>query len=125
MSYGTNTRETGNDKLPDLPPSPALATSSAIPVIAGLFALAVFVIDTLTPLGIAIAVLYSVVVLMASTFCQRRGVLLVSAICMTLTVLSYFSQHKLAANPALVRCLMSLSAIGATTVLALQNQAAN
>jgi len=125
MSYGTNTHEVGSGNVPELPSAPELTPPSAIPLIAGLFALTIFIIDTFTPLGFAIAVLYSVVVLMASTFCNRRGVLLVSAICMTLTVLSYFAQHKLAANPALVRALMSLSAIGATTALALQNQAAN
>jgi PAS domain S-box-containing protein len=106
------------------PPS-ALARSPIVPVAAGAIALAIFVVDTATSLDIAIAVLYVVVVLMAANFLQRRGVLLVASACLTLTLLSYFVQHRLAADTALVRCLMSISAIGATTFLALKNQSAN
>jgi PAS domain S-box-containing protein len=105
--------------------SPALARSPVLPVIAGAFALAIFIVDTFTLLDIAIAVLYVVVVLLAANFCQRRGVLLVGAACMGLTLLSYFLSHEPAADTALVRCLMSLSAVGATTFLALKNQSAN
>jgi PAS domain S-box-containing protein len=105
--------------------SPALARSPVLAVIAGAFALAIFIVDTFTPLDIAIAVLYVVVVLLAANFCQRRGVLLVGAACMGLTLLSYFLSHEPAADTALVRCLMSLSAVGATTFLALKNQSAN
>ncbi len=104
---------------------PALARSPVLAVIAGAFALAIFIVDTFTPLDIAIAVLYVVVVLLAANFCQRRGVLLVGAACMGLTLLSYFLSHEPAADTALVRCLMSLSAVGATTFLALKNQSAN
>jgi PAS domain S-box-containing protein len=105
--------------------SPALARSPVLAVIAGAFALAIFIVDTFTPLDIAIAVLYVVVVLLAANFCQRRGVLLVGAACVGLTLLSYFLSHEPAADTALVRCLMSLSAVGATTFLALKNQSAN
>jgi PAS domain S-box-containing protein len=104
---------------------PALARSPVLAVIAGAFALAIFIVDTFTPLDIAIAVLYVVAVLLAANFCQRRGVLLVGAACMGLTLLSYFLSHEPAADTALVRCLMSLSAVGATTFLALKNQSAN
>jgi len=104
---------------------PTFTVSPILPVVAGVFALAIFIVDTATPLDIAIAVLYVVVVLMAANFCRRRGVLLVAAACLALTLVSYFLQHRLAADTALVRCLMSLSAIGATTFLALKNQSAN
>jgi hypothetical protein len=40
-------------------------------------AIAIFIVDTVTTLDIAVAVLYVVVVLMATNFLQRRGVLLV------------------------------------------------
>jgi two-component system sensor kinase FixL len=95
------------------------------PVIAGLFAIAVFVVDTITPLDIAIAVLYVVVVLMASNYFQFRGVLLVSMGCLALTVLSFLLTHGFTTDAALARCLMSVAAIGATTLLALKNQSAN
>src|SRR5215470_17898358 len=96
-----------------------------LPVLAGLFAIGIFLIDTFVPLDIAIAVLYVVVVLIASNIYQRRGLLVASAACMALTLLSYFIVHEPEADSALVRCLMSLAAIGATTFLALRNQAAN
>jgi PAS domain S-box-containing protein len=75
-------------------------------------------------LGIAIAVLYVVVVLMASHFLQRRGVLLVSAACIALTVLSYTLEHGASYGPPLVRCLVSLLAIAIITFLVLKSQAA-
>src|SRR5262245_10454896 len=103
----------------------AQAGSRFLPVLAGVFAIGIFLIDTFVPLDIAIAVLYVVVVLIASNIYQRYGLLLASAACMGLTLLSYFIVHVPEADSALVRCLMSLAAIGATTFLALRNQAAN
>src|SRR5262245_30815067 len=109
-----------SDNVPAAP-----ARSRFLPVLAGLFAIVIFVIDTVVPLDIAIAVLYVVVVLIASNIYQRRGLLVAAAACMALTLLSYFIVHEPEADSALVRCLMSLAAIGATTFLALRNQAAN
>jgi two-component system, LuxR family, sensor kinase FixL len=103
----------------------ARARSRFLPFLAGLFAFGIFVVDTFIPSDIAIAVLYVVVVLIASNIYQRRGLLVVAAACMGLTLLSYFIVHTPEADSALVRCLMSLAAIGATTFLALRNQAAN
>jgi two-component system, LuxR family, sensor kinase FixL len=103
----------------------ALSASVLPPVIAGLFALAVFIVDTVTPLDIAVAVLYVVVVLMAANFFQLRGVILVSMGCLALTVLSFLLVHGFSADDALARCLMSITAIGATTILALKNQSAS
>lgn len=104
------------------------ATTSASPlsaVIAGIIAVAIFIADTLTPLDIAIAVLYVVVVLLAANYFQRRGVLLVSLGCLSLTVLSFLLTHGLVADDSLARCLVALAAIGATTLLALRSQSAN
>jgi PAS domain S-box-containing protein len=86
---------------------------------------AIFIVDVITPLDIAVAVLYVVVVLMAANALDRRGVLLVSAGCLALTVVAYLMAHGLTMTTALGRCLMSLSAIGITAFLALKNQAAN
>ena len=99
--------------------------SSLIPVAAVVFALAVFVIDTVTTLDIAIAVLYVAVVLVSADFLGRRGVLLVSAACLTLTVAAYLLSHGLTTGNALLRCFVSLAAITITTVLAVRNLAAN
>jgi two-component system, LuxR family, sensor kinase FixL len=103
----------------------ALSASILPPVIAGLFAVAVFLVDTITPLDIAVAVLYVVVVLVAANYFNLRGVLLVSMGCLVLTVLSFLIAHGFTADSAFARCLMSIAAIGATTILALKNQAAS
>ena len=67
--------------------------------------------------------LYVVVVLLAANYFQRRGVLMVSLGCIVLTVLSFLLTHGFVADEFLARCLVSVSAIGATTFLALQNNA--
>jgi two-component system, LuxR family, sensor kinase FixL len=104
---------------------PAFATSGIFPIVAAAFAIAIFAVDTATTLDIAIAVLYVVVVLLSANFFARRGVLLVASGCAALTVTSLLISHGLTVGTPLVRCLVSLSAIGATTFLALKNQAAN
>jgi PAS domain S-box-containing protein len=98
--------------------------SLLLPLAAVLFAIAVFIIDTFTPLGIAVAVLYVVVVLMAGRFFQRPGVFFVGFACIALTILSYLVQHGETYGPALIRCLVSIAAIAITTFLALRIQSA-
>jgi two-component system sensor histidine kinase KdpD len=87
-------------------------------------AAAVFVVDISTGLEIAEAVLYVVVVLMSARFCERRGVILVAAACMALTVLGYVVQARLAtsglAKAGLINVGISLLAVALTTVLILQ-----
>ena len=94
------------------------------PLTAIAFAAAIFVVDTFTPLGIAVAALYVVVVLMAGRFLERRGVLVVASSCIALTILAYAIQHGATYGPSLVRCVVSLVAIVITTFLALKSQAA-
>lgn len=97
------------------------ATSRILPVATSLFALGIFVIDTIPSYDFAIAVLYVVVVLLSLGFCNRRGVLLVGLGCVGLTILSYLLSHDvLEPGAALVRCLVSLLAIAITTFLALK-----
>ncbi|UWU76566.1 ATP-binding protein [Bradyrhizobium huanghuaihaiense] len=85
----------------------------------------VFAFDTFAPLEIAIAVLYAVVVIASADFLGRRGIMLVSAVCILLTVLSYAIVHgeSLGSGPAL-RALIGLCAIGVSTVAALRNREA-
>ncbi len=86
---------------------------------------AIFAIDTFAPIEIAIAVLYAVVVIASADFLGRRGILLVSAVCILLTVLSYAIVHgeSFGSGPAL-RALIGLCAIGVSTVAALRNREA-
>jgi two-component system sensor kinase FixL len=122
---GGATCRTGASKMGVKPRAPAFATSRMFSVVAAAFAIAIFVVDTATTLDIAVAVLYVVVVLLSANFLARRGVLLVASGCTILTVTSLLISHGLTVGTPLVRCLVSLSAIGATTFLALKNQAAN
>lgn len=106
-------------------PTLALSTWPASHIIAGAIAIIIFAIDTFTPLDIAIAVLYVIVVLMTATFLRRRGVILVSLTCAALTILSFMLQHGYSdESGAIGRCIVSLAAIGITTFLALKRQRA-
>lgn len=86
----------------------------------------IFIIDTLTSLTIAVAVLYVVVILLSVPVFSRRGVLALAFACMALTTLSFIISHPTTAiTSAFIRCLVSLTAISTTTVFALWNKAAN
>ena len=96
-----------------------------MPVAAAALATAIFVVDTVSMLGIAVAVLYVIVILMAVSFASARGLLLVSAGCLALTVLAYVIEHgEYDTGPPLLRCIVSLLAILIATVLAHRNQLA-
>lgn len=88
-------------------------------------ALAVFLVDVLTPLEGAVAVLYVVVILLAARTNRRNDIIAAAAGCVILTMTAYLLSHDLEsiASPAL-RALVSLAAITITTLLALQNHAA-
>jgi len=88
-------------------------------------ALAVFLVDVLTPLEGAIAVLYVIAILLAARTSRRADIAVTAASCAVLTIAAYLISHDLHsfASPAL-RVLVSLSAIAITTMLALQNEAA-
>ena len=105
--------------------SPTPNSSPLHPLAAAALAVTIFVVDAFTPLDMAVAVLYVVVVLMAANFLDRRGLLLVSAGCLTATVVAYLMAHGLTMTTALGRCVMSVAAIAITAFLALQNQTAS
>jgi len=88
-------------------------------------ACAVFLIDVLTPLEGAVAVLYVVVILLAARTTRRNDIIAAAVGCVVLTIAAYLLSHNLTsvASPAL-RALVSLAAIAITTGLTLQNQAA-
>jgi two-component system sensor histidine kinase KdpD len=98
---------------------PAHKSSIVLPIIVIALAAAIFVTDTITDLEIAASVLYVTVVLMSVRFSDRRGVILVSLGCMTLTVLSYFLTPAGLKQAGLINTAISLLAIGLTAYLAL------
>jgi C4-dicarboxylate-specific signal transduction histidine kinase len=101
----------------------ATAASMILPITTVLLAAGIFVVDTITDLEIAVAVLY-VVVLLSVRFCGSRGVLLVSAGCVALTVLSAFLSNGGTLRSGLINSLISVVAIAATTYLALKTESA-
>jgi PAS domain S-box-containing protein len=107
------------------PLSARLGTTPILPATAAAFAMVIFLVDAVTPLDVAVAVLYVVVVLLAAGFLEQRGVLLVAAACLSLTAAAYLMSHGLSSGTALGRAVMSVSAIGITTFLALKNQSAS
>jgi len=116
--------QTDQNQAEDSTTSPTIATSRALPVIVAAIAIGVFILDTITPAEIPIAVLYVGVVLLSARFLQKRGIVLVSLGLMALTVLSYLlSEHDESPSIALSTCLVSLTAIGVPAFLAVQSQA--
>ena len=96
-----------------------------VPIAAGALAIAIFVVDTLTHVNVAVGVLYVAVVLMVVRSFEQRVVLLVAAGCMVLAVLSYLLSRE---GPLSVTVLanlgVGLAAIATATYLALRNQSA-
>jgi PAS domain-containing protein len=98
--------------------------SSVLAVLAGSIAAGIFVLDTIVPLEVALAVLYVAVVLIAATFMPRRGVLLVTMGCVGLSVISHaISLHGPPSTIALVNLGIGAAAIVISAYLALLNQA--
>jgi len=96
-----------------------------LPLLTAALALAIFLFDTFSPMKIAVAVLYAIVILMSVGFLDRRGVLLVALGCGGLTVIGFLVGLRLTGFEAhLLRGIVSLSAIGIATVLAQRSQAA-
>jgi PAS domain S-box-containing protein len=92
-------------------------------ILAAVIALAVFLIDALTPLDIAIAVLYVVVVLLVASTGSRTAAVIVAWSCVALTLLAFAMSHnEHYSGGAIARCFVSLLAISTASVLALRNQ---
>lgn len=100
-------------------------TRFVVPVLTAIVAVAIFVVDTLTPLDIAVAVLYVAVVLLAVDFAGYAGILAIAAGCAALTIASFLLTHDLTPGTgAMLRCFVSLAAIAITALLAARNQLA-
>lgn len=87
-------------------------------------ALAVFALDVLSPLQGAVAVLYTIVVVMSSRSHDRRTMLWTGAAVLAMAVSGYFISHggEPLGSPA-VRLAVSLTAILITTLLSARNLA--
>ncbi|QZP36063.1 PAS domain-containing protein [Pseudomonas sp. DR48] len=88
-------------------------------------ALLIFLMDSLSTLDIAIAVLYVAVILISVDMFSRKGVLCIALGCCGLTMLAYVSSHGLkCSDDSCGRCIISLSAIVVTAYLALKHSTA-
>jgi two-component system sensor kinase FixL len=91
---------------------------------AAALAVAIFAVDTFTPLDTAVAVFYVIVIHIAAGASRRQYLVKTALGCAILTVLSYIIVHgDTEPGPPLIRCIVSLSAIGITSALALRNHA--
>jgi PAS domain S-box-containing protein len=125
MFLGMHDTQRESNQMEHKSPSPLVATPRVLAIVAAAVTIAIFVFDTVTPVEITGGVLYVAVVLMAVRFCRPRGVVIVAAGCMALTVLSLFlSSGDPWGSTALINCFLGVSAIGVTTFLALKNQSA-
>jgi two-component system, LuxR family, sensor kinase FixL len=81
----------------------------------------IFAFDVLSPLGIAIAALYIVVLLMSLRFADLRGIVLIACGCIGLTIAGYLIGHANDAKEGpLLRCIVSVLAITIAAVLCVQ-----
>ncbi|MBB5470613.1 PAS domain S-box-containing protein [Paraburkholderia sp. CI2] len=96
--------------------------ANVVSMLAAVIALVVFAIDALTPLDIAVAVFYVVVVLMVASSGNRSTTVTAAWGCVVLTLLGFVMSHDDAySSGAVARCAVSLLAIAATSMLALRN----
>lgn len=96
-----------------------------LPLLTAVLALAIFLFDTFSPMKIAVAVLYAIVILMSVGFLDRRGVVMVALGCGGLTVVGFLAGLRHTGfEPHLLRGVISLSAICIATALAHRSQTA-
>lgn len=94
--------------------------------LAAALASGLFLIDALTRLEGAVAVLYVVVILVVARSFGRTGILVASGCCIALTAAAYvISQGMLEGGEPLLRCIVSLCAIGTAAALVLRNHRAD
>lgn len=98
--------------------------SIVLPILTAVLAAAIFAADSATNLEIAVPALYVAVVLMSVRFCDRRGVILVAAGCVALTMLSTFFTASELRQTGLINTAISILVVGLTTVLALRIESA-
>jgi signal transduction histidine kinase len=84
----------------------------------------VFVVDTLTPREIAVAVFYVAVILVGIELLSPRGVVALACVCVALTVLSLVLTSNGSREAGLANAVISVSAIAITTYLGLRLVAA-
>jgi C4-dicarboxylate-specific signal transduction histidine kinase len=102
----------------------ARVKASVLPIVALILAAGIFIIDTIADWDIAVPALYTVVVLMSVRFCNQRGVILVGAGCIALTLLSDLLEVAAGLSGiGFINTTISVLAILMTTYLAIKIEA--
>ncbi|OWV73823.1 histidine kinase [Rhizobium sp. R339] len=97
----------------------------SFPLLAAVLAAAVFYVDTYTDIEGAIAVIYVVTMLLAAQAVTRIGLLMISATCATMTLLSYAVTHGQDGDlQSTIRLVVALAALVVTTMLLLKTESA-
>jgi len=105
--------------MPSLSPRRPLVVLALIIVMA-----AIFLVDTVTDYAVAAACFYAAVILAASRRLPARGLILLAAVCIALTGLSFFLTRFGTYRIGLVNSGIGMLVIGITTYLALKMEAA-
>jgi PAS domain S-box-containing protein len=98
-----------------------------LPVATALLALAIFLVDAVTPAQVTVSWAYIVVILLAGLFLRTRGVVLVTLVCAVLTIVGYFVYppiDQLGLYTAVTNRTLSIVALGVTAFLVVRGQAA-
>ena len=102
----------------------AIGAPWLLPAVTAALAAVIFVGDTLADLEIAFPAFYTVVVLMSVRFCKKRGVILVGAGCIGLTLLSdLLTAASGSSGVGIINTTISILAIAITTYLSLKIEA--
>ena len=102
------------------------ATSALLPVATAALAAGIFIAEAITPMKLAVAVLYVVVVLLAARFCSTRGIVLVGAGCAGLTLLAFLlpGLSETEAGGIGVKASIGVAVIGLATFLVTERKRA-
>ena len=104
-------------------PAPIFARPHLLSMATAALAIGIFTADTTTSAGVAFAVLYVAVVRLSDRFSDKLGVLKVTLVCVAITITILFLSPGDPFGPMrLGNAVLSVTAIGATAYLVLQNR---
>jgi PAS domain S-box-containing protein len=102
------------------------AASALLPVATAVLAVGVFIAEAVTAMKLAVAACYVIVVLLAGRFSSARGIVLVGAGCVGLTLLAFFLPgfSETEAGGVGIKASISAAVIGLTTFLVIERHRA-
>jgi len=117
VSWAAGTNSVGPQNLQ------AMGKTLFFPVTTAVLAAAIFAIDTITDLDIAVPVFYTAIILLSVGFCKQNGIIFVGIACIALTLLSdLLTANTGVSGAGVINTALSLLAITSTTFLAVKIQ---